>query len=226
MGKKYQSGSEEMKKMRERVLARIEASMERGINKDLHTTQFSKVEYLDRSQLLELVASMARKIANLEKALSETVAPTTCIESANHLPHQGDEGGMNGRLAFNYAYISQYPDRAERWMKEVMRRGVASIPREFRPVMARALDGERTGWLPALTETVGQPDCDTIILWAQSIPGGDMPDLNDDEAGIVTYMDNEDEHARNVEVLQSLPSESQWVAMCKEFTARPLRDCH
>ena len=205
------------------------ADMEVGAPRDSeppHQTLPSNLERLNRSQLLELIASMAWTITELEKALADAIAPNGDTMPRKDFLRNLNDGEMIGRLGFNYAYIAQYPDRAGLWMAEVMRRGVDSIPREFRPVMARAMAGERTGWLPAITEVAGQPDCDTIILWAQSIPGGDVPDLNDDAAGIVTYMDNEDEHARNVEVLQSLPKECQWVAMCKAFAARLLRDCH
>ncbi len=114
-----------------------------------------------------------------------------------------------GQLGLNYAYIRDYAEDACTWLECVMEEP-NKIPVALRHVLANPLGNIVTEPLPALD------DCDDILKWALSEPGGDNPAVGD-ESGILCYLDAPEDRARNEAILVSLGDDHPWVAFCAQL---------
>lgn len=135
-------------------------------------------------------------------------------ESKQSLPSEYEDS----RLAFNYVYIRDYPDESLSWLESVLA-APESIPPAFRAALADLLRGGSTGLLP-ISAPNGEDSCDGILVWAESLPGGnnDAPD-DADWKNILVYVDEPDLWPASCEARDALASDHPWAVIAARVAA-------
>ena len=81
------------------------------------------------------------------------------------------------------------------------------MPDALKPVLDKPLNCGVTEFMNDFRQ------CDPLLMWGQSFPGGDDPAVGD-EPGILRYVDTDEDVKANAEILASLGRDHPWVKLC------------